>query len=925
MMGLLSLGFSQPFVLMALFALPGLWVVLRVNPPRPVSLFFPPLPLLAKLRTQQPEPRRLPLWLLIVRMLIAFAVIVAMAGPVFAPSKRVLTGSGPILLVIDSGWASANDWALRVSSAETILREADATGRPVALLASSTDEVPALSSAAAIREQLRGLTPAAFAVDRADMVPKLRIFLATRSDAELVFVTDGLSRTRDQNVLPLLAEVVQGHRIVVIGGEAPALALAGLRNSPDGLFVRVLRADTRDEQKGILRAYDAKSRPLGETDFVFSTLSDSVEARFALPTELRNEISRIEIDGIRTAGAVALMDGESRRRKVGLVAGTSTDIAQPLLSPNWFVAQALKPFADLIEPRGGAGEAVTQILGSNASMLVLADIGNLPTDVEKQLADYVAQGGVLVRFAGPRMAALRDTLMPVRIRSGDRALGGALSWENPKRLAPFSAESPFFGLDVPMEITVTRQLLAEPDADLGHKTWAALSDGTPIVTAEKHGRGTLVLFHVTADTSWSNLPISGLFVDMLRKIVALSLVAVETSQPLDSKAVVMPFRVINGFGVLSEPSAGDKAIERATLVADRDHSAGFYGDPENPRALNVLDGGDTLSRIDFTALGAVQLPLLRAHAVDLRAALLVFAVILFAIDTIATLILRGGLSFQGRRPAKTLAALALLLLAGSLLSVQSAKAAPIAPKDAEGPLLTHLAYIITGDAALDEASRAGLSSLALFMAERTALEPGEAVGVNLATDDLAVYPLLYWPMAPNRPVPNTSSLAKIDAFMRDGGTVIFDTHDAALTFSGSDGTPETRMLRSVLAGLSIPELEQVPSDHVLTKAFYLISRFPGRYAEGKTWIEALPKVSPDSEQPVRAGDGVSSIVITSNDLAAAWATDRNGEPLYPLTQSMPRQREMAMRAGANLVMYVLTGNYKADQVHVPALLERLGK
>ena len=268
---------------------------------------------------------------------------------------------------------------------------------------------------------------------------------------------------------------------------------------------------------------------------------------------------------------------------------------------------------------------------------------------------------------------------------------------------------------------------------------------------------------------------------------------------------------------------------------------------------------------------------------------------------------------------------ALLVVASFLLVTEKAKAGPIAPKDAEGALQTHLAYVVTGDAALDEESRAGLSGLSAFMAERTALEPGDAVGVDLANDDLAVYPLIYWPMAPGRPIPNAVSLAKVDAFMRDGGTVIFDTHDAALASPGSDATPETRALRLVLSGLSVPELEPVPADHVLTKAFYLINRFPGRYAEGKTWIEALPKGSPDRDQPVRAGDGVSPIIITSNDLAAAWATNRNGDALYPLTQSMPRQREMAMRAGTNIVMYVLTGNYKADQVHVPALLERLGK
>ena len=59
-------------------------------------------------------------------------------------------------------------------------------------------------------------------------------------------------------------------------------------------------------------------------------------------------------------------------------------------------------------------------------------------------------------------------------------------------------------------------------------------------------------------------------------------------------------------------------------------------------------------------------------------------------------------------------------------------------------------------------------------------------------------------------------------------------------------------------------------------------------------------------------------------LAAAWAGNNEGEALYPLDPGGPRQREMALRAGVNIVMYTLTGNYKADQVHVPELLERLG-
>ena len=127
---------------------------------------------------------------------------------------------------------------------------------------------------------------------------------------------------------------------------------------------------------------------------------------------------------------------------------------------------------------------------------------------------------MLLRFAGTRLAAGDDTLTPTALRRGGRLLGGALSWESPKHIAPFEAGSPFFGLAAPDEVTVSRQVLAEPETGLAEKTWARLADGTPLVTAERRGKGLIVLFHVTADTTWSNLPLSGLFVDMLRRIVA---------------------------------------------------------------------------------------------------------------------------------------------------------------------------------------------------------------------------------------------------------------------------------------------------------------------------------------------------------------------------------------------------------------------
>jgi hypothetical protein len=218
----------------------------------------------------------------------------------------------------------------------------------------------------------------------------------------------------------------------------------------------------------------------------------------------------------------------------------------------------------------------------------------------------------------------------------------------------------------------------------------------------------------------------------------------------------------------------------------------------------------------------------------------------------------------------------------------------------------------------------------MFLAQRTALEAGDPVGLDPARDELAFYPLIYWPVVPGAPKPSREALEHIDSYMKQGGTVLFDTRDAVEAPPGPGGearAPGMVALRNILSSLDIPELEPIARDHVLTKTFYLLKDFPGRFASGQLWVEATQTESEDEQpnRPARAGDGVSSIIITSNDLAGAWALRPDGQAMLPLVSGEPRQREFAFRAGVNIVMYTLTGNYKADQVHIPALLERLGQ
>jgi hypothetical protein len=941
MIGGIPLGFAEPLVLIGLLTLPALWWLLRLVPPRPRRIDFPPTRLLLEIAPREETPARTPWWLTLLRLLLAALVIVAAAGPLWNPPLTTATSRAPLAILIDDGWSAAANWDARLRTAEDIITRAESDRRAVALipLSEGTRDI-SFAPAASARIRLQLIKPKPHTVDRMEALPAISRFLNATRDVELIWLSDGVDVGRGGDFAKGLAPLVDARPMTIIaGGIAGARALAAADNAAGGLSVKVLRASSGKAESGTLRALDLKGLPLGEAPFAFTAADREAEAKFDLPVEIRNDIARIEIAGERSAGAVQLLDKRWRRRTVGVISGATADTSQPLLSSSYYISRALGPFADVRLAQGESpAEAVSHFLDQHLPMLILADVGNVAGEAHDRLARWIEDGGVLVRFAGPRLAASDDDLVPVRLRRGGRILGGSLSWDKPQPLAAFSHQSPFNGMAVPNDVTVSRQVLAEPDAALSENSWATLADGTPLVTAAKRGKGLIVLFHVTGDTRWSDLPLSGTFVDMLKRIVALAGTAA-VAEPADNQKTkttheaVAPNRVLDGFGNFVSPPATARPVPTDYAAsATADHPPGFYGPPENLLAVNTLSAGDRLAPLDFSALThATQEIYRKTEPQDLRGPILLAALGLFLLDTLVVLWLGGGMTRLLPRFARagTTAALLIAVLGFTPLHGGAAEAQnKEAPRSA---LETKLAYVLTGDHDVDAISKTGLGGLTLFLAQRTALEAGEPIGLDIARDELAFYPLIYWPIVPGAPRPSEETLKRIDAYMKQGGTVLFDTRDAVLTPPGSGGDthgPGMLELRKILSSLDIPELEPVPRDHVLTKTFYLLRDFPGRFNSGQLWVEALPAASDEDEtsrRPARGGDGVSSIIITSNDFAGAWAIQPDGQPTLPMVEGEPRQRELAFRAGVNIVMYTLTGNYKADQVHVPALLERLGQ
>lgn len=911
-----SVGFASPLLLLGVLALPLLVLLLRAVPPAPILRRFPGVVLLLGLKDKESQTDRTPWWLLLIRLLAVAAIIVGFAGPVLNPRTETTGPADALLILVDGTWADAPYWDDRKAQIGALVDQAERDGRTTALV-SLTDlppTTPEFFAAALVKASLSSLNPNPWE----PVTAALEEFAANLDGSfDTYWLSDGIQR--DGNTALISALTAAGNVTVY----DPALPALGLRTaqSVDGVIQISMSRSQAPQQTVSIRAMGLDpagiERVLAQEDINLEAGTFTGTTSFELPSELRNRLTRFEIAGQNSAGAVTLTGDALRRREVALIDGGLNPEELELLSPLHYLREALEPSADLI-----AG-TLDQILEANPDVIVLADVTDFVDAEERALTEWVQNGGMLLRFAGPRMAAsdLARTseapLMPVRLRSGGRTIGGAMSWGEPKTLAPFSETSPFFGLQIPSDVAVSSQVLAQPDPSLANRVIAQLADGTPLVTRATNGLGQIVLFHVTANADWSTLPLSGLFVQMLERLALASGSPEQLATDLAGGSWT-PEQVMDAFGVLEriDTLAGVDGDVIALGTTGPDLLPGIYTSKEQSLAVNVIATDRTLAPAQWPSEVRV-LGTEPKDERDLKGLLLSAALLLLAIDVLLSLLVSGRL-----RGGLGIAVFICALPYGMPAEAQDDAFA------LEATAHVVLAHVMTGDPKIDDVANAGLAGLSRTLFQRTSVEPAAPMGVDIEKDDIALFPFLYWPVTASQPIPSRAAYAKLNAYLRTGGMILFDTRDADIAgFGGS--TPEGQKLRAIALGLDIPALEPIPEDHVLTRTFYLLQAFPGRYNSRDIWVEAAkPGAELVEGMPFRnLNDGVTPVVIGGNDWASAWALDERGGRMFPVGRGMAgeQQREIAYRFGVNLIMHVLTGNYKSDQVHVPALLDRLGQ
>ncbi len=922
---LAQIVFTQPFILSALLALPVLWYILRITPPAPKKIFLPTTRFLHGLVAEEQTPSASPWWLLLLRLLMVALLILALSRPIINPSET-LAGQGGLRLVIDNDWASAQSWDTQISAAEEAIAQAARAGRDIYILPTT----PLLGEVAPVQHGplaeaeaisiLRGLSPQPWNPNYSALYETISKTPKGKSLHSL-WLSHGLDLGDVNGVVNTLQRQGGVEYVRPNSASLPLLLRPdnAVRSASDkGSPIRINLDAPKDFAQNATISVQAITQGGNIVDIQSVALDTNAlpqNVRFEIPEGQGNDLSQFKISGRRGAGSIYLLDDQFKKRHVGIAGSAQGDESAPLIEETYYIRRALEPSAKITM------DDPAKLIAEGVSVMVLPDVAAMTTETLNSIENWVKGGGLLLRFAGPNMADLANDqfLLPVQLRAGGRSLSGALTWDEPQKIEPFAEDSPFYGLDIPIDIQISQQILADPAQDLENKVWARLSDGTPFITAAPLEKGMLVLIHTTANTDWSDFALSGLYVSVLKRIVQLAGTS-GASMTTKTFSALDPLMIMDGYGGLISPPAAVNPISAKDIERARPSSVtppGIYGNAQTQFALNIGEKQDALVTTSNLPLSVTTREYKKDFEIDLMPYLLYAAILFFALDWLIMMFMLGrGLS--GFRLQSLKGAVKTLLIGFVLLCI----ATPAMANEANDIKLasgTFLAYVKTGNSNVDSTTERGLTRLSEVLTQRTSVEPEGVVSVDPEKDDLSFFPLIYWAVTDTQKQYSDEALENIQNYLDQGGTILFDTRDQNRTLSNNINSPNAKALRRITSSLNIPPIAPIPQDHVLGRSYYLLDEFPGRYSSGTLWLE---------QQSLGGRDNVSSVLIGSNDWAGAWADSRqtrnNGFSIYSQSQDTA-QEEQALRFGVNLMMYALTGNYKADQVHIPHILERLGR
>ena len=892
------IGFSNFYALFGLLLTPIIWFIVKSFPPIPKSYNFSSFFLLDKIDYEAPKNEKTSLWLVIFRMFLFILIVLLFSKPFLKSHSSVSNEKyEKYVIVADIGWSMAKDWNKFKELVLKIGQEAEKNKKRILFFHSNLNtykDLKIFKTNYALNNYLENLSPLPLQFEKGSL-DKLIQDKSIFKNSKIFIVSSKFDFNNFSDYYKKFSLIKNNsNNYYYINPLETILIIKSLKVYKSKITCEVSRLGKNSfKQEFFLNIETINNEVVYRETHSIKENENNKIINLSFPNEIFNQIKSLKIVGQNHAGAKYYFDDFSKKKNIAILSDNESFQESPLLSPIYYLKKSLDSEHNI------KIQKIDNIINQNYSTIIIAETEKIPNAFNKKLNDWLLEGGTLIRFSGNRLVEKKSNFLPFQhTYSRVRNIEGQLTINKKLFIADFEKDSIFQGLSIPKDITVNKQLIFDTFPKQV-KVLAKLNDNTPLVSMIKYGNGEIILFHIGANNDWSNLPISSLFPDMINRVLLFS----KNYNSSNFKNLNLN-KEIDGFGNLGSPKkiiTIDSLNKLRTVKPTFNKPPGQYENNQISIALNLATNINQYQTENTNNSSLSNYSFKKTR--DLSSTILKIILTMFILDILITIMIKNNVNFF-KIFVKRKNLLVFILFFFTLIKLDSLSASE-----------TLLAYIKVEDTQINNISKSGLEKIRNLLITRTSINPKGVIGVDVNNDYIYSYPFIYWPLTKNLLSIKKPEIIKIKNYLDNGGIFFFDI----IGFSRKNlnlKDKKFKKIRNFLNEIGANELSIIPKGHTLTKSFYLLDKFPGKWDNRILFIE---------NSNLQYKDGVSSIILGFNDWAKAWAVDNNNLPLFPVVPGGERQRELSYRFGINIAMYALTGNYKSDQIHSKSILKRLSK
>ena len=893
-----EISFVYPYLLFIALFLPFIWIFLKTSPPLPNLKKFPAIIFLAKKKSLDQTPEKISYPMVILRLVILIFLIIGFSQPQINKANNNQIQN---LIVLDNSWLSGTSWIDRKQKIIELIQSQESELNNFSIITTTEFSKGNFfnlynKKPSEIIEFVSSLEPLSWEPNYSLLYKKLKE--NKRIYDNIYWFTEPLI---DKDKESLYSYLSKKNLKIIKSSEKKILPIVKFSQKENNTYEFVISHPLNIFSEGVIDSFDQEKNLLYRVPYEGKSIQKNeiffTKIYINIPLSIREKISYFQINKINSSATKIYLNKIQTKKTIGIVSINQNEKALKFNSGNYFVDKALDNKFEIKK------DSLENLIDMKLKLLFVDDLFLINKLIDAKIISWVKKGGTLIKFGGTNTinnmldeseSSLKDNFsLTGRIINVD----SQLSLKKSLKISNISINSPLYGLTVPDDIKVKQYIESQPSVTSKKiNIWLSLENGTPLISSISLQKGKIIFFHIPSNATWSNLPLSYFFLEIIERIINQT-----QGEKLKKDKILKPFLNLNAMGELVKPSAQslniDNKIIKDSVKVNYDYPPGLYKDNEDFYALNQSDNLYYDFKIvkDFKSQGFQEIT--NNRTLNFKPFFLISAFFLFFLDTLVTLFLRQLLKIE-----RTKFLLVILILIFSSSNSHSKSL------DIEKVMSNKIGYIVTGNDKVDKITHNGLKVLSKFISSKTAAIFSEPTPIDLKEDKLLYYPIIYWPTDSGlNELPK-----KIKRFLNDGGLLLIDCKLDELNFMINKCLDSFQKL---LKNNQIGQFKEIDEKHAMSKSFYIINNFPGR--KNNSIYFATTELGDF--------DNTASVIIGNNDWVGAWAKNENNEFLFSLLQNDLKQRNVSFKFGVNLLIYSLTGNYKTDQVHIPEFLKRIEK